>query len=112
MNAVKRNVIDKRVLPICDKFEKGKRAELLYEMDEDEILEDLANTYITSCLRHSLTESAVSEESARVTAMDSATNNANDMIRSLTLVYNRVRQAGITKEIIEISSGAEAFASA
>lgn len=111
VNAVQRNVDLRRLFPICDQArESEKQAELLYEMDEEAVLEDLIMSYTQSSLRYALVESAVSEESARMTAMDSATNNANDMIRSLTLVYNRVRQAGITKEIIEISSGAEALA--
>jgi len=56
-----------------------------------------------------LLESAVSEHAARMSAMDNATNNAEDVIRKLTLDYNRARQAAITKELIEITSGAEAL---
>jgi len=56
-----------------------------------------------------MTESVAAEQAARMTAMDSATNNASDMIDSLTLNMNRVRQAAITKEIIEIVSGAAAL---
>ena len=59
-------------------------------------------------MQGALVESAASEESA-MTAMDSATNNANEMIKKLTLMFNRARQAHITTEIIEISSGAEAL---
>ena len=56
-----------------------------------------------------LLENAASEQGARMTAMDNATRNAGDMINALTLVYNRSRQAAITKELIEIVSGAEAL---
>ena len=60
-------------------------------------------------LYHAMLESVAAEHAARMTAMDSATNNASDMIDSLTLTMNRVRQAAITKEIIEIVSGAAAL---
>jgi F-type H+-transporting ATPase subunit gamma len=60
-------------------------------------------------LYHAMTESVAAEHAARMTAMDSATNNASDMIDDLTLHMNRVRQAAITKEIIEIASGAAAL---
>jgi F-type H+-transporting ATPase subunit gamma len=58
---------------------------------------------------HALLENAASEHGARMTAMDNATRNAGEMIKKLTLVYNRSRQAAITKELIEIISGAEAL---
>ncbi len=64
--------------------------------------------YITSQLYHAMLESVAAEHAARMTAMDAATNNASDMIDRLTLTMNRVRQAAITKEIIEIVSGAAA----
>ena len=65
--------------------------------------------YVTSQIYHAILESIAAEHAARMTAMDSATNNASDMIDSLTLTMNRVRQAAITKEIIEIVSGAAAL---
>jgi F-type H+-transporting ATPase subunit gamma len=65
--------------------------------------------YMFSMLYHAMTESVAAEHAARMTAMDSATNNASDMIDALTLHMNRVRQAAITKEIIEIVSGAAAL---
>ena len=68
------------------------------------------NEYLHDKIRRAVLESAVSEESARMVAMESASKNADDMISKLTLMYNRARQASITKEIIEISSGAEALA--
>ena len=116
VNVVKRDVKVKQLFPVVmtsDLDESSKiQADYLYEMNEEEVLEDLVKEYTLSILRHCLAESSVSEESARMTAMDAATNNAEDMIRSLTLAYNRARQAGITTEIIEISSGAEALTSA
>ena len=65
--------------------------------------------YVTTQIFHALLESVAAEHAARMTAMDAATNNAGDMIDALSLTMNRVRQAAITKEIIEIVSGAAAL---
>ncbi len=79
-----------------------------YEPEEEEILADLLPRNISTQIFSALLENAASEQGARMTAMDNATRNAGDMIDRLTLVYNRQRQAQITKELIEIISGAEA----
>jgi F-type H+-transporting ATPase subunit gamma len=81
----------------------------IYEQPPEELFAGLLPQYIFSVLYHAMTESVAAEHAARMTAMDSATNNASDMIDSLTLHMNRVRQAAITKEIIEIVSGAAAL---
>jgi F-type H+-transporting ATPase subunit gamma len=81
----------------------------IYEQPPAELFEALLPRYIAAMLFHAMTESVAAEHAARMTAMDSATNNASDMIDSLTLHMNRVRQAAITKEIIEIVSGAAAL---
>jgi F-type H+-transporting ATPase subunit gamma len=81
----------------------------IYEQPAEELFNGLLPQYIFSVLYHAMTESVAAEHAARMTAMDSATNNASDMIDSLTLHMNRVRQAAITKEIIEIVSGAAAL---
>jgi F-type H+-transporting ATPase subunit gamma len=81
----------------------------IYEQSPREIFDAILPRYITSQLYHALLESVAAEHAARMTAMDAATNNASDMIDSLTLTMNRVRQAAITKEIIEIVSGAAAI---
>ena len=81
----------------------------IYEQPPEELFNALLPQYIASLLYHAMTESVAAEHAARMTAMDSATNNASDMIDSLTLTMNRVRQAAITKEIIEIVSGAAAI---
>jgi len=81
----------------------------IYEQPPREIFEDILPRYVTSQLYHAMLESVAAEHAARMTAMDSATNNASDMIDALTLTMNRVRQAAITKEIIEIVSGAAAI---
>ncbi len=81
----------------------------IYEQPAEELFAGLIPQYIFSVLFHAMTESVAAEHAARMTAMDSATNNASDMIDALTLHMNRVRQAAITKEIIEIVSGAAAL---
>jgi len=81
----------------------------IYEQKPEELFAGLLPQYIFSVLYHAMTESVAAEHAARMTAMDSATNNASDMIDSLTLLMNRVRQAKITTEIIEIVSGAAAL---
>ena len=80
-----------------------------YEPSEEEVLGDLLNRNITTQIFRGLLENAASEQGARMSAMDSATRNAGDMINKLTIKYNRQRQANITKELIEIISGAEAL---
>jgi F-type H+-transporting ATPase subunit gamma len=80
-----------------------------YEPDENEILEALLPRNLGVQVFRALLENTASEEGARMTAMDSATRNAGEMINKLTIFYNRSRQAYITKELIEIISGAEAI---
>jgi F-type H+-transporting ATPase subunit gamma len=85
------------------------QVDYIYDEPANELFNGLLPQYISSMLYHAMTESVAAEHAARMTAMDSATNNASDMIDSLTLHMNRVRQAAITKEIIEIVSGAAAL---
>ena len=81
----------------------------IYEQPAEEIFHDMVPRYVVMQLFQAMLESVAAEQAARMTAMDSATNNANDVIDSLTLTMNRARQAAITKEIIEIVSGAAAL---
>jgi F-type H+-transporting ATPase subunit gamma len=81
----------------------------IYDQPPRELLDGLLRQYVSSQIYHALIESSAAEQAARMTAMDAATNNASEMIDSLTLSMNRVRQAAITKEIIEIVSGAAAL---
>ncbi len=81
----------------------------IYEQSPERLFNDMLPRYVAIQIYRALLESVAAEHAARMTAMDSATNNASDMIDSLTLVMNRVRQASITKEIIEIVSGAAAL---
>ena len=85
------------------------QVDYIYEQPAEELLNGLLPQYVSSMLYHAMTESVAAEHAARMTAMDSASNNASDMIDSLTLTMNRARQAAITKEIIEIVSGAAAL---
>ena len=88
---------------------EGPKAAYIFEPEEDEILADLLPKNLAVQVFQAMLESSASEHGARMTAMDSATRNAGDMIDGLTLTYNRTRQAYITKELIEIISGAEAL---
>jgi F-type H+-transporting ATPase subunit gamma len=87
----------------------GAAAAVEYEPDEEEILADLLPRNVAIQIFRALLENAASEQGSRMTAMDNATRNAGDMINRLTIEYNRTRQAAITKELIEIISGAEAL---
>jgi F-type H+-transporting ATPase subunit gamma len=88
---------------------QAARATYEYEPGEEELLADLLTRNLAVQLFRALLESWASEQGARMTAMDNATRNAGDMIDGLTLFYNRTRQAYITRELIEIISGAEAL---
>jgi len=85
------------------------QVDYIYEQPPEELFRDLLPKYLSVQIYRALAESVAAEHAARMTAMDSATNNATDMIDSLTLAMNRARQAKITKEIIEIVSGAAAM---
>jgi len=85
------------------------QVDYIYEQRPEQLFHEILPKYIGIQIFHALLESVAAEHAARMTAMDSATNNASDMIDSLTLAMNRARQAKITKEIIEIVSGAAAL---
>ncbi len=87
----------------------GASAVYEYEPEEDAILAELLPRNVATQIFRALLENAASEQGARMSAMDNATRNAGEMIKKQTLVYNRTRQAMITKELIEIISGAEAL---
>ncbi len=87
----------------------GVSAAVEYEPGEEEILADLLPRNVAIQIFRALLENAASEQGSRMTAMDNATRNAGDMINRLSIEYNRTRQAAITKELIEIISGAEAL---
>ncbi|HWC18691.1 MAG TPA: ATP synthase F1 subunit gamma [Terriglobales bacterium] len=92
-----------------ERLAKFGTGDYIYEQSPERLFSDLLPRYVAVQIYRALLESVAAEHAARMTAMDSATNNASDMIDSLTLTMNRVRQASITKEIIEIVSGAAAL---
>jgi len=96
-------------LEIADETEEDQRVNYEYEPDEEEILSALLPRNIAVQVFRAMLENAASEQGARMTAMDNATRNAGEMIKKQSLIYNRTRQALITKELIEIISGAEAL---
>ncbi len=101
-----------QIIPIENKFtERNDQTKFDYEFepDEDEILEELLPKNISTQIFKAFLENAASEQGSRMTAMDNATRNAGDLVDKLTINYNRSRQASITKELIEIISGAESL---
>ena len=113
VNAITQEVTHTSLIPVqIDALEdEGSESAIFYdyEPEEAEILSALLPRNMSTQIFSALLESSAAELAARMTAMDNATRNAGDMIDRLTLVYNRTRQANITKELIEIISGAEAL---
>jgi len=107
-SAISQKVVLEKLLPIPPP-ESPPQGEYLFEPSPGLLLERLVPMYIDISLYRALLESHAAEHGARMTAMDSATRNAKDMIGKLTLQYNRARQAAITKELMEIIGGAEAL---
>lgn len=96
-----------RVLPM-ELPERGQGLDYIYEQPPDQLMGALLPRYVEIAVYQAMLESGAAEQAARMTAMEAATSNAGDMIERLTLYMNRVRQASITKEIIEVVSGAAA----
>ncbi len=117
-SAMSQQVVAERLLPVGDEGDQeadgadggeSTATSFLFEPSEEALLDQLAPMYLQVSLLRALYESMASELGARMTAMDAATSNAADMIGRLTLVYNRARQAAITKELMEIIGGSEAL---
>jgi len=100
---------EQQLIPIEDRKEKITDNFFEFEPEENEILNDLLPRNISTQIFKAFLENAASEQGSRMTAMDSATRNAGDLVDKLTINYNRSRQAAITKELIEIISGAESL---
>lgn len=100
-----------KLLPVdpIDIPENVPKTEYIYEPDKETLINELMPREVYTQLQRGLLESIASELGARMTAMDNATNNARDMIDKLTLLFNKTRQASITKELMEIIGGAEAI---
>jgi len=102
------HIAQTRLLPV-EVPKSATQADYIYEQPPEEILSSLLPRYLNMQIHRALLESAAAYLAARMTAMDAATQNANDVIDKLTLYMNRVRQASITREIIEVVSGAAAL---
>jgi F-type H+-transporting ATPase subunit gamma len=112
-SALVQEPVGQQIIPVppveADATQPTSLAAVEYEPDQDEILAALLPRNVAVQIFRALLENAASEQGSRMTAMDNATRNAGDMINRLTIQYNRTRQAAITKELIEIISGAEAL---
>ncbi len=102
---------EQQIIPLKSSESEGSASEDNYEFEpeEDEILSNLLPKNISTQIFKAMLENSASEQGSRMSAMDNATRNAGDMVEKLTIQYNRSRQAAITKELIEIISGAESL---
>jgi F-type H+-transporting ATPase subunit gamma len=117
INTMKQEPVIEQLLPLsAERFEQTaeeKRAyswDYLYEPDPQRVIDELMTRYVEALIYQAVAENMASEQSARMVAMKSASDNAKKLIEELQLIYNKTRQAGITKEISEIVSGAAAVA--
>lgn len=109
INATRQEPTTLRLLPMAaPEADQVAPEEFIFEPEADKLLGELLPRYLDTQVYQALVESQASEQGARMTAMSAATKNAGEMIETLTLAYNKARQAAITKEITEIVSGAEA----
>jgi F-type H+-transporting ATPase subunit gamma len=106
--AASQTVVARKLLPVALPSE-GEPPDFLFDQPAEKILGSMLGQYVVLSLYQALLEANASEHGARMTAMDAATSNANEMIQKLAMRLNRVRQASITTEIIEVVSGANAF---
>ncbi len=109
VSAIQQEVTERKLLPLTDLAENKQRTVYEFEPSQEEILDVLLPQYAESLIYGALLDAKASEHAARMTAMKNATDNANELIRTLTLSYNRARQAAITQEITEIVAGANAL---
>ncbi len=108
-NALKQEVTFEKIMPLSVEVEEGAPiAEYTVGPDES-VVEEAVKSYVSAVVLRALKESETSEHAARMTAMDNATKNAEDLIKKLTISFNKARQAAITKELIEITTAIEAM---
>ena len=113
-SAIEQTLLDDVILPVpheafTDESRKPGPVSYLFEPEANVILESLLPAYVEIAVYQALLESSASEQGARMTAMRNASDSAEEMLESLTLVANRARQAAITQEILEVVAGAEAL---
>jgi len=113
VNMIRQDIVVERLLPLepptVEDDADDSQVDYLYEPDAKTLLAELLPRHVETQVQRALLDSAAAEQAARMTSMDTATRNAGDMIDALTMLYNRTRQAAITKELIEIVSGAQAL---
>ncbi len=114
VNMIRQDLVVARLLPIepptvAEEAKDDSQVDYLYEPDARTLLAELLPRHVETQVQRALLDSAAAEQASRMTSMDAATRNAGDMIDALTMLYNRTRQAAITKELIEIVSGAQAL---
>ena len=114
INTMRQESVVEQLLPLASEtlqVESGQHAwDYIYEPDAQSVIDELLVRYVESLVYQAVAENMASEQSARMVAMKAATDNAGNVISELKLVYNKTRQAGITKELSEIVSGAAAAA--
>ena len=116
-SAISQNVICERLLPVENQksvgFEENRNQvfskDILFEPDPEKIIDQLLQKHFATQVYRCMSESVASEHGARMTSMENSTKNAGELIKTLTITYNKLRQASITKELIEITTGAEAL---
>jgi len=111
-SVVQSKIVEEQFLPIPPFVIEGEKVRIsnyIFEPSGKEIINNLLPRHLNTQIWRVLLESFASEQAARMTAMDTATTNANDLVKTLNLTYNRARQAAITKEILEVVGGAEAL---
>jgi F-type H+-transporting ATPase subunit gamma len=108
-SVISQKVVVEPLLPITPTEAEEGKVEFIYEPNKDALLDRLLPMYVEVEVYRALLESVASEFGARMTAMDNATKNAAEMIESLTLQYNKARQAAITNDLLEVVAGAEAL---
>ncbi|MCI0448735.1 MAG: ATP synthase F1 subunit gamma [Chlorobi bacterium] len=111
-SVVQSKIVEEQFLPIppfVNEGEKLKTSNYIFEPSGKDIIDNLLPRHLNTQIWRVLLESYASEQAARMTAMDTATTNANDLVKQLSLTYNRARQAAITKELLEVVAGAEAL---
>lgn len=106
-SAVSQDIKIEKIFPVD--IEKEDPEEIIFEPDLEKVLNSSLDIYIKSKIRRAMLHSKASEQNARMKTMDSSTDNANDILKALTINYNRIRQGMITQEISEIVGGAEAL---
>lgn len=114
VSVVKQEVVVKRLLPVTASAlpsEQVEHRDYIFEPSQEAVLDALLPRHVNMQIWRALLESNAAEQAARMVAMDNATNNAQELIRALRLVYNKTRQATITKELLEIVTGAEVLKS-